>query len=186
MTSAKGGGEHMRIANAVMVGLLAGILVLGSLCAAEAKNTFEAEVEKEASAVKLAREVQRGGYDLVTTEELKAWIDSGKGMIIVDTMPFEDSYKKQHVPGAVQFLFPIPDMGAWDSRETGGNSKDDYMALLGGDTETPVVVYCGFVKCTRSHNGAAWAVKLGYKNVFRYPGGIFAWKGAKYPVEKME
>ena len=47
-----------------------------------------------------------------------------------------------------------------------------------------IVIYCGFVKCTRSHNGASWAVKLGYKNVYRYPGGIFAWKGAKYPVEK--
>ncbi|MGD8334165.1 MAG: rhodanese-like domain-containing protein [Desulfobacterales bacterium] len=49
-----------------------------------------------------------------------------------------------------------------------------------------MVIYCGFVKCTRSHNGAAWAVKLGYKNVYRYPGGIFAWKGADFPVEKVE
>ena len=49
-----------------------------------------------------------------------------------------------------------------------------------------VVIYCGFVKCTRSHNGAAWAVKLGYKNVYRYSGGVFAWKGAKYPLEKVE
>jgi rhodanese-related sulfurtransferase len=36
----------------------------------------------------------------------------------------------------------------------------------------------------QSHNGAAWAVKLGDKNVFRYPGDIFAWKGAGNPVEK--
>jgi len=48
------------------------------------------------------------------------------------------------------------------------------------------VIYCGFVKCTRSHNGAVWARKLGYKNVLRYPGGIFAWKGAKYPVQGVE
>ena len=81
-----------------------------------AKNKFEKEVEKEAGAVKLAREVQRGGYDLVTTEELKGWIDDGKEMIIVDTMPFDASYKKQHVPGAVQFLFPIPDMNEWDAK----------------------------------------------------------------------
>ena len=62
-------------------------------------NKFEKEVEKETGAVKLVREVQRGGYDLVTTEELKNWIDSGKDILIVDTMPYEDSYKKQHVPG---------------------------------------------------------------------------------------
>jgi thiosulfate/3-mercaptopyruvate sulfurtransferase len=49
-----------------------------------------------------------------------------------------------------------------------------------------IVIYCGFVKCTRSHNGAAWAVKLGYTNVYRYPGGIFAWKGADYPIGEVE
>lgn len=42
--------------------------------------------------------------------------------------------------------------------------------------------YCGFVKCGRSHNGAAWAVTQGYQQVYRVPGGIFAWKGAGYPV----
>ncbi len=149
-------------------------------------NKFEKEMEKETGAVKLVREVQRGGYDVVTTEELKKWIDSGKDMVIVDTMPYEDSYKKIHVPGAVQFLFPIPDMNQWDINETDGKSQDDFIKLLGSDKDKPIVVYCGFVKCTRSHNGAAWAVKLGYKNVYRYSGGIFAWKGAKYPVEKTE
>jgi rhodanese-related sulfurtransferase len=149
-------------------------------------NKFEKEVEKEAGAVKLVREIQRGGYDVVTTEELKKWIDSGKDMVIVDTMPYEDSYKKNHVPGAVQFLFPIPDMNQWDVNETDGKSQDDFIKLLGSDKDRPIVVYCGFVKCTRSHNGAAWAVKLGYKKVYRYSGGIFAWKGAKYPLEKAE
>ena len=149
-------------------------------------NKFEKEVEKEAGAVKLSREVQRGGYDLVTTAELKQWMDDGKQMVIVDTMPYEASYKKNHVPGAEQFLFPIPDMPSWDTNETAGKTQDDYRQLLGSDMEKPVVIYCGFVKCTRSHNGAAWAVKLGYKNVYRYSGGVFAWKGAKYPLDKVQ
>ena len=33
---------------------------------------------------------------------------------------------------------------------------------------------------------AMWAKKLGYKNVYRHPGGIFAWKGAKYPTEAVK
>ncbi|MEW6672957.1 MAG: rhodanese-like domain-containing protein [Thermodesulfobacteriota bacterium] len=164
------------------------ILVAGLAAPAMAfwDNKFEKELETETGAVKLVREVQRGGYDVVTTEELKKWIDSGKDMVIVDTMPYEDSYKKQHVPGAVQFLFPVPEMKQWDVKETGGNTQDDFVRLLGSDKDKRIVIYCGFVKCTRSHNGASWAVKLGYKNVYRHPGGIFAWKGAKYPEEKAE
>jgi len=147
-------------------------------------NKFEKEVKAEKAAVKLVREVQRGGYDIVTTDELKKWKDEGKDMVIVDTMPFEASYKKAHVPGAAQFLFPIPDMNSWDEKETAGKSQADFEKLLGPDKDKTIVIYCGFVKCTRSHNGAVWAKKLGYKNVYRYPGGIFAWKGADFKIEK--
>lgn len=167
----------------LVLGLTAGITAPAD---AFLENKFEKEVEKETEAVKLVREVQRGGYDVVTTEELKKWTDSGKEMVIVDTMPYADSYKKQHVPGAVQFLFPIPDMKEWDTKETDGKTLEDYKTLLGDDQSKTIVIYCGFVKCTRSHNGAAWAVKLGYQNVYRYPGGVFAWKGAGFPIETVE
>jgi len=163
--------------------LVLGLLTVGLAGPALAKDKFEMETEKEAEAVKLVRDVRRGGYDVVNTEELKQWIDAKKSMVIVDTMPFEDSYKVQHVPGAVQFLFPIPDMNEWDAKETADKTQEDFVKLLGDDKEKTIVVYCGFVKCTRSHNGAAWAVKLGYKNVYRYPGGVFGWKGAGYPLE---
>lgn len=143
-------------------------------------------MDTETAAVKLVKDVNRGGYGLVSTAELKQWMDNGKQMVIVDTMPYEASYKKGHVPGAKQFLFPIPDMDSWDAKETDGKSQADFEALLGPDKEKPVVIYCGFVKCTRSHNGAVWAVKLGYKNVYRYSGGIFAWKGADYDIEKVK
>lgn len=172
----------MRIAK-LMITL---VLVLGFACPAMAlfDNKFEQEVEKEAGAVKLVREVVRGGYDVVTTKELKNWIDSGKEMVVVDTMPYEASYKKAHIPGAVQFLFPIPEMNEWDTNVTDGRTQEDFKKLLGDEKDKLIVIYCGFVKCTRSHNGAAWAKKLGYSNVYRHPGGIFAWKGAGYDTEK--
>ncbi len=178
----------MRMGKRMLDVVVAAVLILGLAGPAMAflDNKFEKELDKEAGAVKLVREVQRGGYDVVATETLKGWIDAGKAMVIVDTMPFEASYKKAHVPGARQFLFPIPDMKEWDTKETDGKTQTDFAALLGPDKEKTIVIYCGFVKCTRSHNGAAWAVKMGYKNVYRYPGGIFAWKGAEYPIETAE
>ncbi|MGX9727212.1 MAG: rhodanese-like domain-containing protein [Candidatus Electronema sp. VV] len=148
-------------------------------------DKFAKEVETEQSAVKLARETVAGGYGLITTDELRKLLDSeeGKKALVVDTMPFEDSYKKEHVPGAKHFLFPVPPMSEWDTKETGGKTQEDFAALLGPDKDKTIIFYCGFVKCTRSHNGAAWAKKLGYTKVLRHPGGIFAWKGAKHPTE---
>ncbi len=149
-------------------------------------NKFEKEVEKEKGAIKLVREVRRGGYDVISTDELKKMIDDGKDILIIDTMPYEASYKKAHIPGAKQFLFPVPEMNTWDTKKTGGKTESDFAKLLGPDKNKTIIIYCGFVKCTRSHNGAMWAKKLGYKNVYRYPGGIFAWKGAEYPTQSAE
>ncbi len=160
--------------------LIACFVVLTGCLGTEDK--FAREVTKEAEAVKLSKETERGGYDLITVTELKDLQDKKTDMVIVDTMPYEASYVKGHVPEAVQFLFPIPDMNEWKTDETNGKTEADYIAMLGPDKDKLIVVYCGFVKCTRSHNGAVWAKKLGYTNVKRLPGGIFAWKGAEYPV----
>jgi len=149
-------------------------------------DKFEQELEKEKGAIKLVREMLAGGYQLISTEELKQMIDNGEDFLLIDTMPFEDSYKKNHIPGAEQFLFPIPEMTAWDNALTDNRSLDDFLTLLGDDKQRKIVFYCGFVKCTRSHNGALWAVKQGYTDVFRHPGGIFAWKGAGYEAEKVD
>jgi len=166
--------------------LVLACMLLASPSFALFDSKFEQESTKETEAVKLVRDTAAGGYDLLTVGELKKMIDEGKSMVIVDTMPYEDSYKKEHIPGAVQFLFPIPTMKEWDAKETSGKSQADFEALLGPDKEKPIIVYCGFVKCTRSHNGAIWAKKLGYKNVYRVPGGIFAWKGAGFPEEAVK
>lgn len=164
--------------------LLAVVLAVFAASSAYAFGTdkFKDEVEKEAAAVKLTREVVKGGYNVITTEELQAVLKAGENVVLIDTMPYEDSYKKGHIPTAKQFLFPIPDMKAWDVKETDGKTQEDFQKLLGPDKDKKIIIYCGFVKCTRSHNGAIWAKKLGYTNVYRHPGGIFAWRGAEYEV----
>ncbi|MGW8159142.1 MAG: rhodanese-like domain-containing protein [Desulfoprunum sp.] len=178
----------MKQKKGMLQGVVVGLVVFGLSVSAFAFGTdkFKEEITREQEAVKLTREVQQGGYGIVTTTELKGMIDAGNDVLIVDTMPYEDSYRKNHIPGAKQFLFPIPDMKEWDAKQTDGKSIDDFKALLGPDLSRTIVIYCGFVKCTRSHNGAVWARKLGYTNVFRHPGGIFAWKGAGYPVDTVK
>jgi len=158
--------------------LLVSLFVLG-LAGSSMAEWGSKELDTEKIAVNLLKEVERGGYKVVTTAELKGWVDQKKDMLIVDTMPYEDSYKKQHVPGAVQMEFPIPELTQLDE-----NKKAEFEKLLGPNKDRLIVIYCGFTKCTRSHNGAMWAVKMGYKNVYRHPGGIKAWGEADYPVEK--
>ena len=149
-------------------------------------SKFADESAREIDAVALARDTKAGGYELLTAAELKKMISEGKAMVLVDTMPYEASYRKEHIPGAKNFLFPVPRMSAWDSKETAGKTEADYAALLGADKDKPIVVYCGFVKCTRSDNAAVWARKLGFTRVYRFPGGLFAWKGADFPLEEVK
>ncbi len=158
---------------------LAAALLMGM--ASPSWALFDKELDNEKLAVNFYNEVQRGAYKVVDTAELKKWMDEKKPMLVIDTMPFEASYKKEHVPGAAQMEFPIPELTALEAKQ-----QADLQKLLGPDKDRLIVFYCGFPKCTRSHNGAMWAVKLGYKNVYRYPGGIKAWAEAGYPVEKVQ
>ena len=138
----------------------------------------KANVQAEFLALKAASEKERGSYKLISLKDLRAKLDAKEDVLVVDTMPYEASYKKEHIPTAVQFEFPIPEIKTMDS-----DMEKQYQDLLGPDKDKMIVVYCGFVKCGRSHNGAMWAVKLGYTNVYRCLGGIRGWKEAGYPVE---
>ena len=155
------------------------IFVLGFTGIVLAAGGKELDIEK--SAVTFTREVERGSYKIVTTQELKSWIDQKKDMLIVDTQPYEASFKKQHYPGAVNFELPRPEMTRLDDKTKAGLEK-----VLGPDKNRVIIFYCGFVECTRSHNGAMWATRLGYKNAYRQPGGIRAWNEAEYPVDKVQ
>ena len=63
----------------VIVVAVAAMLVLAAGNALAAWGAKE--LENETNAVTFAREVASGGYQLVTTKELKGWIDEKKAMI---------------------------------------------------------------------------------------------------------
>jgi len=161
----------------LIIAATAGLLLLAAAGQSLALDWGSQELETEKVAIKLTREVSKGGYGIVRTDELKKWLDEGKQPLIVDTMPYADSYVKEHIPGAVQFEFPIEELTALDDK-----TREAFLKLLGDDKARLMVFYCGFTKCGRSHNGAWWAKQLGYTNVYRYPGGIKAWGQADNPV----
>ena len=117
-------------------------------------NRFQQEVQTEEAAVKLANETVKGGYQLVTTAELKKMLDGDEDFLLVDAMPAKDSYDKGHISRAVNFAFPKEVMDGWDDNAMAGQEQEEFQQLLGDDKERKLVFYCGFVKCARSHNGA--------------------------------
>lgn len=146
-------------------------------------NKFEQELTIETSCVKFAREAVAGKYTILSTAEVKKLRDDGTELLLLDAMPAGSSFDLAHIPGAVNFEFPKESMEQWDEASMPGRTKEDYQKLLGDDLDQLIVVYCGFVKCARSHNAAVFAQELGYTNVKRYAGGIYAWRGAGHGVE---
>jgi thiosulfate/3-mercaptopyruvate sulfurtransferase len=128
--------------------------------------------------MKFIKDTNAGKYQLLSTEELNTWIGQKKDMIIIDTMP-ADSFAKGRIPGALNAELPKTVM-----TDVTDEQKAAFINLLGQDKSKPIVVYCGFVGCARSHLGAVIAVEQGFTNVYRVPGGIVAWQEAKYTVEK--
>lgn len=145
-------------------------------------NKFQQELQTEEAAIKLTRETMDGQYDIISTKQLKQLLDSDQEIVLVDAMPGSASFDKGHIAGAVNFEFPKEVIDQWNQETMGQRTQEEYAQLLGDDKQKQVVVYCGFVKCARSHNAAVFARQLGYTNVIRYPGGIHAWRGADYPL----
>lgn len=86
-----------------------------------------------------AQEVK--GYTVLSAVELKKMQDSGKEMLIIDTLA-DSTYKQGHIPGAKNFEFPNGNMDPWDKTKTAGKSKDDFASFLGADKDKPLVFYC--------------------------------------------
>lgn len=173
----------------------------------------ESEVVCEAFAMDLYKQATSGKYKLVDTETLYKWIEGNKKMVVIDTMP-AGWYNKYHIKTALnQVVGGGPENGPAFDFQKGEKSallklaKDSCKVkkyynkktkkwqtkkISGAKTKTVVdknktiVVYCGFVKCQRSHQAAMYLKSQGFKKVYRYAGGICAWDQAGYPEEGSE
>ncbi|MDF1591976.1 MAG: rhodanese-like domain-containing protein [Desulfobacterales bacterium] len=92
---------------------------------------------------------------------MKKLIDTKADMVLVDSRPKRSMYDKGHIPTAIS----IPD-----------SEFDKLKDQLPQDKEKQLIFYCEGFKCKLSHNSAAKAIGLGYKNVAVYAAGYPAWK----------
>lgn len=108
-----------------------------------------------------AAPAQRIGRD-----ELRALLERGS-VVLVEAMA-QQQYDAEHLPGAVN----VPD-----------ELTADIATRLVRTRDTTVVVYCSGPGCTRSKVTAAAFVRLGYCDVYVYPGGKSDWADAGLPFE---
>ena len=87
--------------NTLWISLLCAVVACQLMVAGPAFAWGKKEAVTEAIAVKFAGEGVRGDYGVVSTVELNQWLKDGKKMLIVDTMPYEASYVKKHIPTAL-------------------------------------------------------------------------------------
>jgi len=134
------------------------------------------ELPIEQVALRFASDMKEGGYKIVTTDELKKWLDEGRNITILSTLPLAEDRGFGALPGALNAVMPKTE------KDLTPEDKERILMGAGYDKERVLVVYCGFVACRRSHIGAKLLIDNGFKNVYRYPAGITGWREANYPL----
>ena len=121
--------------------------------------------------------LKKNKYQLIDADGVKKVIDAKEDAVIINVIP-ADRFTSTKIPNAVNA--PLPKK----MDEVKPEEKDAFLKLLGDNKDKKIIVYCGYVECNRSDIGAKLATDAGYKNVYRFPGGIAAWLDAGNSVAK--
>lgn len=114
---------------------------------------------------RLAQSVmQEPQVSILSIDELVDLMKSGNSYVLVDARPRE-SYDQAHLPGAVAIPLSVIDSYA------GGLDKDRTIVTYGDSFESPT-----------GTEAAMEFMRLGFKDVRDYKGGIKEWKERDYPV----
>ncbi|PSP18122.1 MAG: sulfurtransferase [Cyanobacteria bacterium QS_8_64_29] len=108
--------------------------------------------------------------DIISRDELKAQLDHGEPLILIDTLP-EQAYRKHHLPGAINI--PSDDINQVAPQRL-------------PDKNAPIVVYCANGPCKRSQRAWERLKALGYTQVWEYDEGREDWVAAGLPVESAD
>jgi PQQ-dependent catabolism-associated CXXCW motif protein len=117
-----------------------------------------------------------GGRVIRTTE---VWTQvRDQRMLFVDVLL---GARHRTIPGALQ----LPGAGSASTFV-----DDEILEKLGttlagytkNDLDAPIVFFCYGAECWESYNAALRAIRLGYRNVYWYRGGLAAWEAAGLPT----
>ena len=107
-----------------------------------------------------------GEFPDISVSELKKAIEEKK--VTVLDVNGSDSFKKGHIPGAIDFRA----------------EKKDLASKLPADKNSLLVAYCGGPTCGAYAAAAKAAKELGYTNVKHLSAGISGWKSAGAELEQ--
>ncbi|MBT3176307.1 MAG: sulfurtransferase [Desulfobacula sp.] len=102
----------------------------------------------------------KGNYGAFEAEHVAKLI-ADNNTVIVDARPLKTKFVKGHIPTAVSIPF---------------SQFDTLKGKLPRDINTPIVFYCGGLKCRLSHKSAVKAIEMGYTNVKVFDKGYPEWK----------
>ena len=103
---------------------------------------------------------QKYNYGSVSAEHVAKLIAENIS-VIIDARPQKTKFNKGHIPTAVNIPF---------------SQFEALKGKLPRDLDTPVIFYCGGLKCRLSHKSAAKALEMGYTNVNVFAKGYPQWK----------
>lgn len=99
----------------------------------------------------------------ITATELKQRIDSGEPIKLVNALE-ESKFRLKHIPNSLNFY-----------------RREAIEENLGKDEK--IIVYCTDIACNKSIMLYQLLEALGYKDIFRFAGGIREWEKEGYPLE---
>jgi rhodanese-related sulfurtransferase len=131
--------------------LLAAALVLVSACG-------------PAAAPPAASQPAAGSFTTISVADLKARLDGGEQLLVIDVRSPEEFAQDGHIAGAT--LIPLPELG----QRMGELQQDQAIA-------------CFCRSGNRSRTACEQLAQAGFTNLVNVDGGIRAWTAAGYPTE---
>jgi PQQ-dependent catabolism-associated CXXCW motif protein len=122
---------------------------------------------------------------VIKTAELQTAIKRGtlEGVpfLVIDALRRATPPPQSVIPGA-KYIEYAGDYGSFDDDKQ-QKLKDELDELSNGNLAMPLVFFCQGAKCWESYNACLRAIKLGYRKVYWYRGGIDSWRAAHRPYD---